>query len=118
MRHLMQIASFLVLMAFPSLLLAEQSGRHVAIETIVVSDNTTVPAGAEVNFLGVIDVSLNTAPSGKLATFTYGGQVYNADASLFYAQSSDPNVTTYPARTFDSGASASMCSTFVQRVHG
>ena len=118
MSRFIKIVSILVLMVAPSLLLADQLGRHVAIEPIVVNDTRTVPAGAEVNFLGVIDVSLNTAPSGRLATFTYGGQVYNADASLFYAQSSDPNVTTYPARTFESGASVSMCSTFVQRVHG
>ena len=117
MRHFVQIFMVLLSIVVPSFLLAEQAGRHIAIERIVIDDVITVPAGAEVNFLGVIDVTVGTSPSGKLATFIYGDRVLNADASLFYSQDSDQNVTVYPARTFDSGSSASMCSTLVQKVH-
>ena len=117
MRHFIQIVTYISLLAFPTFLTAEQVGRYIAIERIVINDIITVPAGAEVNFLGVIDVTRSNSPSGKLATFTYGDRVLNADASLFYSQDNDQNVTVYPARTFDSGSSASMCSTLVQKVH-
>ena len=118
MQHLIKFVAFILFWALPSLSFAEQIGRYVSIEPITINDTTTVPAGAEVNFLGVIDVTLSTAPSGRLATFTYRDQVLNADASLFYAQSTDQAVFAYPPRTFDSGTTASMCSTLAAQESG
>ena len=118
MLHLIKSLAFIVFWAVPTVTFAEQVGRYVSIDAIVINDTTTVPAGAEVNFLGVIDVTLSTAPSGKLATFMYKDQVLNADASLFYEQSIDHAVYAYPPRTFDSGNSSSMCSTLAKQAGG
>ncbi len=118
MRQFIKILTILIISALPTLLYAEQIGRHISIERIVINESTTVPAGAEVNFLGVIDVTLGTVPSGKLATFTYNNQVLNADAALFYAQNIDKNIAAYPPRTFDNGSSASMCSTLAKHSDG
>ena len=92
MINLLKSIIFTIFLITPTLLIAEQLGRYISIEKIEISDTITVPAGAEVNFLGVIDVTLGAVPSGKLATFTYKNQVLNADATLFYAQSSDQSV--------------------------
>ena len=118
MRLFVKILSIIFLTALPVFLSAEQIGRHIAIEQIVIDDNTTVPAGAEVNFLGVIDVTLGAVPSGKLATFTYRNQVLNADAALFYSQNTDKDIAAFPPRTFDNGSSASMCSTLARQSDG
>ena len=118
MINLLKSLIFTILLITPTLVFSEQLGRYVSIEQIEISDTITVPAGAEVNFLGVIDVTLSTVPSGKLATFTYKNQVLNADAALFYAQTNDQSIFVYPPRTFDSGNTASVCSTFATRVNG
>ena len=118
MRFFIQIFFMIILSALPAFLSAEQIGRHISIEQIVIDENTTIPAGAEVNFLGVLDVTLGAVPSGKLATFTYKNQVLNADAALFYSQNTDKDVAVYPPRTFDTGGSASMCSTLAKQSDG
>jgi hypothetical protein len=83
MRQFLLIITFLTSLVFANLALAETSGPHISVERIQIDDTTTLPAGVEVNFLGVIDVKPSVAESGKLATFTYGDRIYNADAALF-----------------------------------
>ena len=83
MRQFLLIIAFLTSLVFANLALAETSGPHISVERIQLDDTTTLPAGVEVNFLGVIDVKPSVAESGKLATFTYGDRIYNADAAFF-----------------------------------
>jgi hypothetical protein len=45
--------------------------------------NTSIAAGTEVNFLGVIDITQGVAASGQFATFIYRDKSFNADADLF-----------------------------------
>ena len=97
---------------------AEGFGRHVSIERIEVGSSTTIPAGATVNFLGIIDVTQSVASSGRLATFTYGDQIFNADAALFYQPTQNSSFKTYPARSLDDGNSASICTTMASRSNG
>ena len=84
MRQIFFILIFLTSMVFNNLAHAETSGPYISVERVKIDTNTSIPAGAEVNFLGVIDVTPLVAESGRLATFIYGEQIYNADAALFY----------------------------------
>ena len=70
MRQFLLIIAFLTSLVFANLALAETSGPHISVDRIQLDDTTTLPAGVEVNFLGVIDVKPSVAESGKLATFT------------------------------------------------
>ena len=113
-RYLCLIVTFLI----PTLLHAEGFGRHISIERIEVGSSTTIPAGATVNFLGIIDVTQSVALSGRLATFTYDDQIFNADAALFYQPTQNSSFKTYPARSLDDGNSASICTTMASRSNG
>lgn len=90
---------------------SEAIGRYVSIERISLTSEIEMPSGAEVNFLGVIDVPETISVSGKLATFVYRDQVYNANAALFY-KSDTAEASFYVAspRSYDAGNSASVCS--------
>jgi len=65
MINLLKSIIFTIFLITPTLAISKQLGRYVSIEQIKISDTITVPAGAEVNFLGVIDVTLSTVPSGN-----------------------------------------------------
>jgi uncharacterized protein YfaS (alpha-2-macroglobulin family) len=118
MKQIVKYLSLLVTLLIPTLLHAETFGSHISIERIEVSSSTTIPAGATVNFLGIIDVKLSVAPSGRLATFTYNDQIFNADATLFYQPTKDSSFKTYPARALDDGNSASICTIIASRGNG
>ena len=72
-------------------LYSDQTGNFISIDEIEVSEDVTLPAGSNVEFLGVIDVLTSVASSGRLATFQYNGNIYNADASLFEEPNEDLN---------------------------
>ena len=67
------------------------------------------------NFLGVIDVKQSVAESGRLATFTYGDRIYNADAALFYRAEKNATFRVAPLRAFDAGNSASICTALIHK---
>ena len=93
MRPLKSLFSFLtvvittltaiVTLLLPSLGHAKETGRYISVQQIDIDQNTSIAAGSEVNFLGVIDVTQSVAASGRFATFTNGGKIFNADAYLF-----------------------------------
>jgi len=66
----------------------------------------------------VIDVTQSVAASGRFATFTYGGKIFNADADLFYKVRNDALISAHLARTFDSGGSATICSALIRSSDG
>ena len=116
MRPLKSLFSFLtvvittltaiVILLLPSLGHAKETGRYISVQQIDIDQTTSIAAGSEVNFLGVIDVTQSVAASGRFATFTYGGKIFNADADLFYKVRSDALISAHLSRTFDSGGSA------------
>ena len=118
MSQIIKYLSLIVTLLLPTFLQAEDFGRHITIETIELEPSTTIPTGTTVNFLGVIDVSQNIAPSGRLATFAYEDRIFNADAALFYQPTVDSSFTTYPARSYDNGKSASICTTMASKLNG
>jgi uncharacterized protein YfaS (alpha-2-macroglobulin family) len=118
MRQFLLIITFLTSLVFADLALAETSGPHISVDRIQLDNTTTLPAGVEVNFLGVIDVKPSVAESGKLATFTYGDRIYNADAALFYREIQFTEFKVAPFRAFDAGDSASLCSTLIHNKRG
>jgi alpha-2-macroglobulin len=62
---------------------AEDTERYISAQHIDIGQNTSIAAGTEVEFLGVIDLTQSVAASGRFATFTNGGKIFNADAYLF-----------------------------------
>ena len=115
MRQFLLIIAFLTSLVFTNLALAETSGPHISVQRIQIDDTTTLPAGVEVNFLGVIDVKPSVAESGKLATFTYGDRIYNADAAFFYRAERNATFRVAPFRAFDAGNSASICTALIHK---
>ena len=99
MRSLKNLFSFLtvvittltaiVILLLPSIGHAKETGRYISAQQIDIGENTSIAAGTEVNFLGVIDVTQSVAASGRFVTFTYGGKIFNADADLFYKVRND-----------------------------
>ena len=118
MRQFLLIITFLASLIFANLALAETSGPHISVDRIQLDDTTTLPAGVEVNFLGVIDVKPSVAGSGRLATFTYRDRIYNADAALFYREIQFAEFKVAPFRALDAGSSASLCSTLIHNKRG
>ena len=118
MRQFLIFLSFFISSFFANLALAETSGPHISVEKIEIDDTTSIPAGAEVNFLGIIDVTLSVVESGRLATFTYGDRIYNADAALFYKAIRNAKFSVAPLRAFDAGNSASICSALIDQSLG
>ena len=80
MRSLMKLLSYLtvvitslttiVILLLPSMGHAQETGRYISAQQINIGENTSIAAGTEVNFLGVIDVTQSVAASGRFATFT------------------------------------------------
>ena len=58
------ILIFLSSLVFNNLALAETSGPYISVERVKIDATTSIPAGAEVDFLGVIDVTPSVAESG------------------------------------------------------
>ena len=83
MFKLVKLIILFSLLSFGSFLRADIVGRHVSVQEVQLSDGITMPTGSTVNILGTIEVNRSLSPSGRLATFTYNGFVYNADADLF-----------------------------------
>ena len=115
MRYFLFILCSLINLGFSHATFAQGLGRYISIEPIEVNEEVTIPAGASVNVLGIIEVSAAVSSSGKLATFTYGSQVFNADAELFYQDVNSATFDVSPARTFDGGTSASVCATIYRK---
>ena len=118
MQHFVKCLTVLFILFFPGFLSAESVGRYITIDRVKVNATTTIPAGTEVNFLGTIEVNQSVSKSGELATFTYMDDIYNADATLFYKAINDASFAIHPARTFDAGNSASLCSAMARSNSG
>src|SRR6056300_920835 len=114
MLKLIKLIILFSLLLFGSLLRADVVGRHISVQEIKLSDDLTMPTGSTVNILGTIEVNRSLSPSGRLATFTYDGFVYNADADLFYEVSENSLVDLRPPSTSDAGNSAKICSRLVR----
>ena len=115
MRQFLLLITLLTSLVFANFALAETSGPYISVERIQIDDTTSLPAGIEVNFLGVIDVKPSVAESGKLATFTYGDRIYNADVALFYQAERNATFSVAPLRAFDAGNSASICTALIHK---
>ena len=111
MRKTVILLSSLIFLLTGGILSADQTGTFISIDEIEISEDFTLPAGSTVEFLGVIDVLTTVADSGRLATFQYSGNIYNADASLFEKPNEDVNFFLLSPRTHDNGGSASICTT-------
>lgn len=111
MQKIVILLSSLIFLFTGGVLYADQTGNFVSIDEIEISEDVTLPAGSNVEFLGVIDVLTSVASSGRLATFQYNGNIYNADASLFEEPNEDLNFFLLSPRTYDNGGSASICTT-------
>ncbi|MDG1103653.1 MAG: hypothetical protein P8N75_09845 [Ascidiaceihabitans sp.] len=85
---------------------------------IDMDQNTSIAAGTEVNFLGVIDITQGVAASGQFATFIYRDKNFNADADLFYKVRNDALTSAHFSRTFDSGGLAIICSALIRSSDG
>ncbi len=92
---------------------ADDLGRYISSEPIQLNEELTIEAGVTVNFLGVLDVPKNVAPSGRLATFYLGENIYNADAALFYKAIENANMEILPPKVEDNIGSASICTTLM-----
>ena len=92
---------------------AEDLGRYISSEPITLNEELTIEAGVTVNFLGVLEVPRNVAPSGRLATFYLGENIYNADAALFYKAIENANMEILPPKMEDNVGSASICTTLM-----
>ena len=86
-----------------------ESGRYTAIESITLNGRT-IPTGAEVEILGILDVDFLISPSGKIATLRYDNEILNLDAALF--QRKDVSNLDYRSLRFvTDGDRASVCTT-------
>ena len=111
MRKFIIYLSAIIYLFFCNLVFASETGKFMSLDAIEVTDEVTIPAGYTVKFLGVIDVPVNIANSGRLATFQYEEQIYTADAALFERVVEDNYFSLYPPRSVDNGSSASVCTT-------
>ncbi len=118
MRQFLKFFTVLILVLNSHVLSAETLGRYISSEAIQVTPEIKIPASAEVNFLGVIDVVQSVSESGKLATFKYGTQIYNADATLFYKVNKYAAFRLSAFRSFDAGNSTSVCSAMLTNSKG
>ena len=111
MRKFIIYLSAIIYLFFCNLVFASETGKFMSLDAIEVTDEVKIPAGYTVKFLGVIDVPVNIANSGRLATFQYKEQIYTADAALFERVVEDNYFSLYPPRSVDNGSSASVCTT-------
>ena len=118
MQQFLKFFTALLFILNSQVLFAETLGRYISSEAIQLTPEVKIPASAEVTFLGVIDVVQSVSESGKLATFTYGNQIYNADATLFYKADENATFRLSGFRSFDAGNFASVCSAMLTNIKG
>ena len=116
-----QIIFFLALVLFTTTANAQEpseqleSGRYTAIESITLNGRT-IPTGAEVEVLGILDVDFLISPSGRIATLRYGNELLNLDAALFQRKDVS-NLDYRPLRFVTDGDRASVCTTLFNTQH-
>ena len=82
---------------------------------VATNQGTVLEVGAVVDVLGVIDVSRELAPSGKLVTFVFGEEIQTADYAAFAPVRSDGALATMPVRARNVGDRAELCTTLYVR---
>ncbi|MBO6827143.1 MAG: hypothetical protein JJ879_13130 [Sneathiella sp.] len=92
---------------------ADQVGRYLTTQEVKTQMGVTVPIGSDVEMLGVIDVSKDISASGRLATFSYQGRIFNADAAAFAKAGNGSNFAAAPFSGRDDGNSAALCTTLI-----
>ena len=108
----------IVILLLPSMGHAKETGHYISAWQIDIDQNTSIAAGTKVNFLGVINVTLSVAVSGRLATFIYRDKIFNADVDLFYKVKNDTLISAHLFRTFFSGESATICKALTRSLDG
>ena len=94
---------------------AVRGERYVSTDLITTNQGTVLEVGAVVDVLGVIDVSREVAPSGKLVTFIFGEEIQTADYAAFAPVRSDAVLATMPVRAHNVGDRAELCTTLYVR---
>ena len=84
-------------------------------DLVATNQGTLLDVGAVVDVLGVIDVSRELAPSGKLVTFVFGEEIQTADYAAFAPVRSDEALATMPVRARNLGDRAELCTTLYVR---
>ena len=92
---------------------AADTGRYLTKENVTTQSGETVPVGTDIQILGIIEVSKEISPSGRLATFNYQGRIFNADAAKFAKVDSIANFTASPLKARDDGNTAALCTTLI-----
>ena len=90
---------------------ADDRGWFSSIGSLNLGSGKTLSPGDTVEFLGIIDVERIISPSGKLATFRFESQIFNADAALFYKVDLENNFEILPVIGRDDGETAALCTT-------
>lgn len=85
-----------------------RAGRDI--ETL---SGSQIPAGANVEVLGLVSVAPDVAASGYLLNFRYRSSVYVADLGQFLSESSDPVYYLSGAYSRDTGSGAEVCATLL-----
>lgn len=94
---------------------AARGAQYVTTAPVATNQGTVLAVGAVVDVLGVIDVSRELAPSGKLVTFVFGDEVQTADYAGFTPVRSDEVFATTPVRARNLGDRAELCTTLYVR---
>ena len=94
---------------------AARGTRYVTTDLVATNQGTLLDVGAVVDVLGVIDVSRELAPSGKLVTFVFGEEIQTADYAAFAPVRSDEALATMPVRARNLGDRAELCTTLYVR---
>ncbi|MDE0192975.1 MAG: MG2 domain-containing protein, partial [Gammaproteobacteria bacterium] len=89
--------------------------RYVTTDVVATNQGTVLEVGTLVDVLGVIDVSRELAPSGKLVTFVFGEEIQTADYAAFAPVRSDAVLATMPVRAQNVGDRAELCTTLYVR---
>ena len=90
---------------------ADDRGWFSSIGSLNLGEGKYLSAGDAVEFLGILNVERIVSPSGRLATFRFDGQIFNADAALFYKVDLDNNFEILPVIGRDDGETAALCTT-------
>lgn len=90
---------------------ASDRGWFSSIGSLNLGAGKQLSPGDSVEFLGIIDVERIVSPSGKLATFRFQSQIFNADAALFYKVDLENNFEILPVIGRDNGETAALCTT-------
>ena len=94
---------------------AVRGERYVTTDLVATNQGPVLEVRAVVEVLGVIDVSRELAPSGKLVTFVFGEEIQTADCAAFAPVRSDAVFATMPVRAHNVGDRAELCTTLYVR---